>query len=221
MMESTEGQTAYNTFLKANAQLPTVFLTKEQTRQQSALLMPGIVVSLGRLMPVEYDFATLADGRRVVLTNLCTGLDASQVQPLAITSNNDLQRLLFRESNPQLKHGDYLRFYCFEQATRGEYPYVDVKCLKFQLDNDPRTKPNSNRWNFLSVNGRLAIANADNQMQGWALVVTDADEKCASTQQVVTTCSLYLTYTSNEALKSAADTYGNVSFEGYLAPDPQ
>lgn len=220
LMEAEEGQTAYNSFLKANAQLPTIFLTKEQASQYSALLVPGIVVSSGQMPQVEYDFATLTDGRRVVLTNLRTQLDASQVHQLTIASNNDLHQLLSGSLNPQLKSDECLRFYRFEQIMSGEFPHVRVECLNFQLDNDPRAKLGLNGWQFLSVDGRLAIAEADNELQGWAIAITDAKAKHASTQQVITTSPLYQAYTTQEALKAAADTYGNVTFDGFLTPNP-
>jgi len=220
LMETAEGQTAYNAFLKANAQLPTAFLTKEQAHQKSALLMPGMVVSSGRLPQLEYEFATLADGHRVVLTNLHTGLDASQVQPLTINSNNDMRQLLIGRRNPQIKNGDHLRFYRFEQKMWGQFPKVEMTCLKFQLDNDPRVNSSHNRFQFLSVNGCLAIADADNEAMGWAVVLADEDEKHASTQQVITTSTFYDSYTTPEALQTAADTYGNVKLEDYLDPNP-
>jgi len=221
LMEAPEGQTAYNVFLKANAQLPTAFMTKEQARQKSALLMPGIVVSSGRLPQLEYEFAVLEDGHRVVLTNLLTGLDASQVLPLDLDSNDDMYRLLIGTHNPQLQPGDHLRFYRFEQKMWEQFPQVEMKCLEYQLDDDPRAKLRPAFWQFLSVEGRLAIADADYEAMGWAVVLADKDMQHASTQQVITTSTLYESYTTPEALKFAADTYGNVKPGDYLEPNPK
>ena len=75
LMETSGSLTAYNAFLRANSALPTVYLTKQQAVQGAALLMPGMVVSEGRLPAVEYGFAVLESGERVVLTNLLTGID--------------------------------------------------------------------------------------------------------------------------------------------------
>ena len=64
LMETSGSLTAYNAFLRANSALPTVYLTKQQARQGAVLLMPGLVVSEGRLPGVEYDFAGLVSTSR-------------------------------------------------------------------------------------------------------------------------------------------------------------
>ena len=123
LMETSGGLTAYNAFLRANSALPTVYFTKQQARQGAALLMPGMVVSEGRLPAVEYDFAVLESGERVVLTNLLTGIEEGETQELAISCNDDLRQLLCSSNrNPQLMSGDKVRFYRFEQRLQDDCP---------------------------------------------------------------------------------------------------
>lgn len=220
LMATTGTTTAYNAFLRANSALPTIYLTKQQARQGAALLMPGMVVSEGRLPKVEYDFAVLAGGERVVLTNLLTGIDAAETQELTIGCNDDLRQLLCNSSrNPQLMPGDRVRFYRFEQRMEGDCPTVKMTCCEMTLDNDPRHIPGLRGWQFFSHEGRLAIGGADDENTGWAVVLFGEREQSASTQQVVTTCQLYNLYTTDKALADAAESYGNVEWPGTLIPD--
>ena len=220
LMVTTGTTTAYNAFLRANSALPTVYLTKQQARQGAALLMPGMVVSEGRLPKVEYDFAQLAGGERVVLTNLLTGIDAAGTQELTIGCNDDLHQLLCtNHRNPQLMPGDSVRFYRFEQMLHNDCPMVKMTCCEMTLDSDPRHIPGLREWRFYSHDGRLAIGGADNESTGWAVVLFGEKEQSASTQQVLTTCQLYRLYITDEALADAAESYGNVEKPGLLTPD--
>ena len=220
LMTTSDGTIAYNAFLRANSALPTVYLTKQQARQGAALLMPGMVVSEGRLPAVEYDFAALESGERVVLTDLLTGIDEGETRELSIGCNDDLRQLLCsRSRNPQLMPGDKVRFYRFEQLLEGDCPRVKVNCCELALDNDPRQNPALRNWRFLSHEGRLAIGGADDENRGWAVVLFGEKEQSASTQRVVTTCRLYEQYTTDEALAQAAESYGNVEKPSLLTPD--
>ena len=220
LMTTSDRTIAYNAFLRANSALPTVYLTKQQARQEAALLIPGMVVSEGRLPVVEYDFAVLPGGERVVMTNLQTGIDADETQPLTITSNADLDSLLGSSNrNPQLMPGDRVRFYRFEQRMQGDCPTVRVNCCELALDNDPRQNPALRNWRFYSHEGRLAIGDADDENRGWAVVLFGEKEQSSSTQQVLTTCRLHEQYTTDEALTQAAESYGNVEKPGLLVPE--
>ena len=220
LMTTSDGTIAYNAFLRANSALPTVYFTKQQARQGAALLMPGMVVSEGRLPAVEYDFAVLESGERVVLTDLLTGIEEAETQELAIGCNDDLRQLLCSSSrNPQLMQGDKVRFYRFEQLLEGDCPRVKVNCCEMALDNDPRQNPALPNWRFYSHEGRLAIGGADDENRGWAVVIYGEKEQSASTQQVITTCRLYEQYTTDEALAQAAASYGNVEKPDMLTPD--
>ena len=220
LMTTSDGTIAYNAFLRANSVLPTVYFTKLQARQGAALLMPGMVVSEGRLPAVEYDFAVLESGERVVLTNLLTGIDEGETQELAIGCNDDLRQLLCSSNrNPQLMPGDKVRFYRFEQRIQDDCPTVKISCCELALDNDPRQNPALRNWQFFSHEGRLAIGGADDENTGWAVVLFGEKEQSASTQRVVTTCRLYEQYTTDEALAQAAESYGNVEKPSLLTPD--
>ncbi|MBR3985706.1 MAG: hypothetical protein IKK04_01005 [Bacteroidales bacterium] len=188
--------------------------------QRTALLMPGMVVSEGRLPAVEYDFAVLESGERIVLTDLMTGIDEGETRELNIGCNDDLRQLLCSSSrNPQLMPGDKVRFYRFEQRIQDNCPTVKITCCELALDNDPRQNPALQGWQFYSHEGRLAIGDADDENTGWAVVLFGEKEQSASTQKVLTTCRLYEQYTTDEALAQAAESYGNVEKPDMLTPD--
>lgn len=55
-----------------------------------------------------------------------------------------------------------------------------------------------------------------NDMKGWALVLVKG-EKCTP-QTIITRCTLYQSYTTEEALQSAAESYGGLTEPGFLSP---
>ena len=54
---------------------------------------------------------------------------------------------------------------------------------------------------------------------GWAVAIHNEKERKSSTQRVLTTCQLYRSYTTDEALAQAAESYGNVESPGRLTPN--
>ena len=73
-------------------------------------------------------------------------------------------------------------------------------------------------WQEMSfVDGHYVLkdeAFADD-MKGWALVLVSG-ERC-SPQTIVTRCTLYQKYTTEEALENAADSYGGLTEPGFLS----
>jgi hypothetical protein len=53
-------------------------------------------------------------------------------------------------------------------------------------------------------------------MKGWALVKV-MDDRC-SRQTIVTRCTLYQQYTTEDALEAAADSYGGLTETPFLSP---
>ena len=127
--------------------------------------------------------------------------------------------LMSPSRNPQLMPGDRLRIYRLEQQVREGCPWVGVTCLDLCLEEDLRPKPWLADWQFLSVDGFLAIGGADDENVGWAVVLYGKDEQNASPQQVLSSCQLYRRYTTEEALTAAAESYGNVKMPDFLTPN--
>ena len=69
-----------------------------------------------------------------------------------------------------------------------------------------------------AVDGRLALVSEEfaDDMKGWALVKV-IDDRC-SRQTIVTRCTLYQRYMTEDALEAAADSYGGLTDTPYLSP---
>lgn len=87
----TEGKTVYHRFLSLANRLPVVFLPKNKSGVEGALLMPGIPVSEGKLLPVEQRLGEV-DGTPALLTDRL----AADVRPhevfLLYTAEQQFQR---------------------------------------------------------------------------------------------------------------------------------
>ena len=73
-------------------------------------------------------------------------------------------------------------------------------------------------WDMSVVDGHLALVSEEfaDEMKGWALVKV-VDDRC-SPQTIVTRCTLYQQYTTEDALERAADSYGGLTETPYLSP---
>ena len=100
-----------------------------------------------------------------------------------------------------LRRGDKLRLYTLRQTLESRRPMVRISAEDLQVDA------------FREVDGRLALVDEGfaDDMTGWALVHIRG-EKCSS-QQVVTRCTYYLPFTTEEALLKAAESYGGLTRE--------
>ena len=72
------------------------------------------------------------------------------------------------------------------------------------------------RRDMTLVDGRFVLKDKDfsNEMKGWALVRV-IDDRC-SAQTIITRCTLYQQYTNEEALQTAAKSYGGLTRTPYL-----
>lgn len=98
------------------------------------------------------------------------------------------------------------RLYTAEQTMAGETPLVRFSMREV-------------RWNEMTaVDGRMALVGEEfaDEMKGWALVRV-IDDSCSS-QNIVTRCTLYQQYTTEEALQAAAKSYGGLTATPYLSP---
>ena len=94
--------------------------------------------------------------------------------------------------------------------------YIDSEELR--LENG-RTPMRFKHAELRSVDGLMALTGSmfADTSTGWALVHIRG-EKCSS-QTVVTHCTLYEQYTSEEALMIAAESYGGLTETPFLKPD--
>ena len=108
--------------------------------------------------------------------------------------------LLTNLTSNDLKRSEKLLLYTAEQCVEGEVPKVQFLPVR-EVGRDELTE----------VDGHLALTGNEfaDEMKGWALVRVDGD-RCSS-QFIVTRCSLYEQYTTEEALQQAVESYGGLT----------
>ena len=108
--------------------------------------------------------------------------------------------LLTNLKSGSLKRGEELMLYTAEQKIEQHTPRVRFEMpRKVTLDE------------MTEVDGCLALVGEEfaDEMKGWALVRVDS-ERC-STQGLVTHCTYYEQFTTDEALQAAAKSYGGLT----------
>ena len=80
------------------------------------------------------------------------------------------------------------------------------------------SKRDVSRSEMAAVDGHLALVGEEfaDEMKGWALVLVSGD-RC-SAQTIVTRCTLYQQYTTEEALQAAAKSYKGLTETPFLSP---
>lgn len=98
-----------------------------------------------------------------------------------------------------MQHSEKLLLYTLHQRIEHNYPIVRISCREVAV-TECRT-----------VDGCLALVGDQygDMMSGWALVRV-YDDRCSS-QTVVTQCTYYEQYTTEEALLAAAEAYGGLT----------
>ena len=96
--------------------------------------------------------------------------------------------------------------------------YTAVQTLDYEMPRVRFSMREVSWWDMAVVDGRLALVDEEfaDEMKGWALVKV-IDDRCSS-QSIVTRCTLYQQYTTEEALERAADSYGGLTDAPFLSP---
>ncbi len=197
--------TAYARFRTLTSKLPVVFLTKMEHENLASLLLPGMAVSDGILPDLDYRLGEV-EGVPALLTavrmqgELPEGAGAEDVVRVLCGGGADLQR------------GDRLRLYRLRQVVEYEVPKVYVTAEELLLDSECGGV-GFDGVSLRCVDGCLALVGEEfgDAMSGWALVRIGGG-RCSS-QSVVTRCTLFERYTTEEALARAAESYGGLTGE--------
>ena len=165
------------------------------------------------------DFASIANGLPVVYVEKTRMTDASFLMPGIPVSNGKLptieQHLGEVDGSPalitnlragEMHHNERLWLYTAEQHIEGDLPRV-------------RFTRSDVVWQMGAfADGPLILKGEEyaDPMKGWALVRV-LDDQC-SPQTIVTRCTLYQQYMTEEALQTAAKSYGGLTNAPYLSP---
>ena len=182
------GKAPYYRFMALNLFSPVPYLQKQQYHSGNALLLPDMVVSDGPLPPISYQLGDV-DGQPTLLTDL---------------TKKDLQK-------------DTFLLYVLKQRVTPWQSDSDLFQLSIKVEpltpDDFTNVPSTLLSPFKNIHGTLSLVGeryAD-PMLGFALVhIKDGH---ASPQRVVTNCTYYERYTTEEALQAAAKSYGGLTGE--------
>ncbi len=182
------GVDAYRRFMSVNRLSPTVYLTKGQVSNNTSLLLPNMAVSSGPLAPISYQFGEV-DGQPALLTDL-TPKDIRKGEYLFYVVRQEVTHWQGGEDLPQVHIS-------VEDVTPEQFTLV----------------PSTLQMPYISKDGTLALVGDrfGDPMQGFALVSIQDDH--VSTQHIVTRCTYYERYTTEEALQAAAKSYKGLTGE--------
>ena len=184
-----EGEHApYNRFMSINMISPVPYLKKQHYYSDNALLLPEMVVSDGPLKSISYQLGDV-DGQPALLTDLTKSVASK----------------------------DELLLYVVEQIVNTQRGRDDSFWISIKVEtlavSDFLNVPSTLTSPYKNVHGTLALVGeryAD-PMLGFALV--RVKDGLASHQRVVTNCTYYERYTTEEALQAAAKSYGGLTGE--------
>ena len=179
---------AYNLFMSANIHSPVPYLEKRQYHSGNALLLPEMVVSDGPLPSIGYQLGEV-DGHPALLTDL-TKSKASRMTLLLYVLKQSVHTWQNGSDSFQLN--------------------IEVEPL---TTDDFVNIPSTLTSPYKDVHGTLALVGnryAD-PMLGFGLA--HIKEGLVSHQRVVTRCTYYERYTTEEALLAAAKSYGGLTGE--------
>lgn len=182
------GVDAYRRFMSVNRLSPTVYLTKGQVSNNTSLLLPNMAVSSGPLTPISYQFGEV-DGQPALLTDL-TPKDIRKGEYLLYVVQQEVIHWQGGEDLPQVQIS-------VETVTPDMFTVVPSTLLTLRQ----------------STNGCLALVDdrfAD-PMLGFGLVHVINGH--VSTQHVITRCTYYERFTTEEALQAAAKSYKGLTGE--------
>lgn len=177
---------AYNQFMSINTFAPVPYLKKGD--HHNTLLLPEMVLSDGPLNPIGYQLGEV-DGQPALLTDLTKG-------------NAGRMTLLL---------------YVLEQKVYAWPGGSDMFQLKINAEpltaSDFVNVPSTLASPYKATEGTLALVGEryGNPMMGFGLV--QIKDGVASHQRVVTRCTYYERYTTEEALQEAAKSYGGLTGE--------
>lgn len=175
------GTNPYTRFLSLMSKMPSVYLPARMLHSGASLLLPGMPVSEGEIAPIEYRLGEV-DGTPALITNLPA----------------------------HLKMDDCLRLYTINQSDDRNLPRVGIYAEEQIIGRTFTAAPFKDTEVRQLPEGTAFVGEVFGDVnKGWALMIINGN-RCSS-QQVVSRCTLYERYTTEEALLEAAASYGGLT----------
>ena len=176
----------YYRFMSVNMFSPVPYLEEEHYTSKCSLLLPEMVVSDGPLPTVGYQLGDV-DGQQALLTDLTRTAARKDTLLLYVLKQ------------------DVIRWRAGEEQFRISIEVETVTVDDFVNVPSTLTSP------YKNVRGTLALVGDryGDPMLGFGLV--RVKDGLASHQRVVTRCTYYEKYTTEEALQAAAKSYGGLT----------
>jgi hypothetical protein len=193
------GVDAYRSFMSLNTLSPTVYLSKQQLADNFALLLPGMAVSSGPLDPVSYEIDEV-DGQPALITD---------ITPKDIHKGNYLLYVLQQEVILWQNGDDHAQLHISVLPITPEHDIEIPHIGTVRLVTIPSTIL-THRQHPTATLALVGDFIAD-PMLGFALVRVIGGH--ASPQRVLTRCTYYERYTTEEALQLAAKSYKGLTGE--------
>ena len=163
-------------------------------------------ISLANRLPAVYVGKTLMDQASFLMPGIpvSDGTLPTVKQQLGEVDGTSALITDFRAS--EWLHNEKWWLYTAEQNIEGRQPLVQFKMREVPM------------CELAVVDGCFALVGKefDNEMKGWALVRV-MNDRC-SPQGIVTRCTLYQQYTTEEALQKAAKSYKGITGIFFLSP---
>lgn len=182
------GRAPYYRFMSLNMFSPVPYLEKGHIGSGCSLLLPEMVLSDGPLPTVGYQLGDV-DGQPALLTDLTRTAARKDTLLLYVLKQDVIRR---RTSEEQFR--------------------ISIEVETLTLD-DFVVVPSTLMSPYKDVRGTLALVGDryGDPMLGFGLV--RVKDSLASHQRVVTNCTYYERYTTEEALQAAAKSYGGLTGE--------
>ena len=185
--------TMYNHFMAINMESPIPFFPKGKYHSGLALLLPNMILSDGPLPPVNYQLGEIDN-------------------PTGSADSLDTIPALLTDLTPKEVRSDEYLLYVLKQQINTPQGWDDKPYLNIHVETltpDDFTLVHSTLFSpYKNAKGTLALVGPRfaNPMLGFGIVRLQNGH--VSRQHVVTRCTYYERYTTEEAIQAAAKSYG-------------
>ena len=163
--------------------------------------------SLANRLPVVYVDKVLMDQASFLMPGIPVSDGTLPALPQELGEVNGVPALMTGLIYGEPHFHEKLWLYTAKQGIEGPLPRV-----RFEKDDVKRCE-------MTVVDGQLALVGEEfaDENIGWALVRVEGN--LCSPQTIVTRCTLYQQYTTDEALQVAAKSYGGLTETPYMSPE--